>query len=247
MRRLLHAAAAAAALAVAPAASADLIYSESFETDGNGTRYTTSVPEFSDGGGDFFTRTDGSNIGGFIEYTGQDGDFYFAASDIDGEVAESLQTLTISGIDIAGFTDLSFEGLFAEDDDGANQDWDPSDFFHLDYSIDGGAFQNLLWFEADIASGFNGEPRQDTDFDGVGDGAALSPTFTNFLAQITGTGSTLELRATFELNSGDEDIAIDNFRINGNPAAVPEPASFALIGFAAVGAIGARRRRLARS
>ena len=37
-----------------------VIYTEGFESDGNGTRYTTSVAEFSDGDGDFFTRTDGS-------------------------------------------------------------------------------------------------------------------------------------------------------------------------------------------
>ena len=30
---------------------------ESFETDGNGTRYTTTTPEFTDGFNDFFIKT----------------------------------------------------------------------------------------------------------------------------------------------------------------------------------------------
>jgi hypothetical protein len=58
------------------------IFFEDFETDGNGTRYTTSVPEFTDGSGDFFTRTDGSDIGGFYSVTGFGDSFYFAAMDL---------------------------------------------------------------------------------------------------------------------------------------------------------------------
>lgn len=46
-----------------------ILFQEGFETDGNGTRYITSVPEFSDGFGDFFTQTDGS----FWKATGQQG------------------------------------------------------------------------------------------------------------------------------------------------------------------------------
>ena len=234
---------------LAPAASADLIFLETFETDGNGTRYTTSVPEFSDGQGDFFTRTDGSTIGTFVEYQNQNG-FFFAAMDIDGEVPSSQQTITFSGFDITGFDRFEFSGLFAEDDDGTNQDIDPSDFVRFEYQVDGGGFQNLLAFEgADFTGGTatnpaNGVFRRDTDFDGEGDGAEVTDTFSQFSSEFFASGTTLDIRATLDLNSGDEDIAFDNLRLDGfQTAAVPEPGTFALLGLASLGGLAARRRK----
>ena len=204
---------------------ADIIR-EGFETDGNGTRYATSVPEFSDGAGDFFTRTDGTNIGAFIAVAGQTGQFWFGASDIDGEGAASRQTLTFTGIDIAGFTGLGLSVDLAEDDDGTNEDWDAADFVHFDVSIDGSAFQPVLWVEGanftSVNGTSNGAPLIDTDFDGEGDGTEITATFQTFGQAIAGTGSTLDLRVTFDLDSGDEDIAIDEIAITGtNSSAGP--------------------------
>ena len=197
-----------------------LIFTESFETDGNGTRYTTSIPEFSDGAFDFFTRTDGSNIGGAYQVTNGDGSFFFAAQDINGEGAASQQTLSFSGIDISGFTNLNFSALFAEDDDGNNQDWDDPDFVLLEYQIDGGGFENLFAIaELDDGDAFNQEPGVDTDFDGIADGSAITSTFTEFSSAIAGTGSLLDLRFTIDLDAGDEDIAIDNIQIAGDSLA----------------------------
>ncbi|MDJ0518425.1 MAG: Calx-beta domain-containing protein [Trichodesmium sp. MO_231.B1] len=193
------------------------LFVENFETDGNGTRYTTSIPEFSDGAGDFFTRTNGSNIGSFYQVLNPEGSFYFAAQDIDGEGAASEQTLTFSGIDIAGFTNLNFSTLLAEDDDGSNQDWDLPDFVLFEYQIDGAGFRNLLAIES-VPDGdaFNAVPAQDTDFDGDGDGTEVTDTFASFSSAIAGTGSTLDLRITFDLDSRDEDLAIDNIEITGD-------------------------------
>ncbi|MEO1293454.1 MAG: hypothetical protein AAFV62_11600, partial [Pseudomonadota bacterium] len=193
-----------------------IIYSESFETDGNGTRYTTSVPEFSDGFGDFFTRTDGSTIGSFYEVTGADGDFYFAAQDLDGEGAIPPLTLDITGIDITGVTNLGLSFLAAEDDEGTNQDWDASDFVHISVQIDGGGYVDILNFES-VPDGdeFNAVPGVDTDFDGDGDGTELTDVFQTFTAAIAGSGSTLDLRIEYQLDAGDEDFAIDLIEING--------------------------------
>jgi len=196
-----------------------ILLTESFETDGNGTRYKTSTAEFSDGGSDFFTRTDGSNISSAYEVTGADGNFYFAAQDIDGEGANAQQTLEINTIDISSFENLSFSLLLAEDDDGNNEDWDNSDFFLIKYQIDGGGYQNLLAIENDGAE-FNTAPLIDTDFDGIGDGQELTDVFTSFGNSITGTGNLLDLRITFNLDSGDEDIAIDNLQIIGESVGI---------------------------
>ena len=105
------------------------LFEEDFETDGSGVRYTASE-ECTDGSGDFFTRTDGSNIGSFVEYFSPSNTWYWAAMDTDGtpECNSAIQTITWTGIDISGKVDLTFSGLFAEDDDGTNQDWDNNDY-----------------------------------------------------------------------------------------------------------------------
>ena len=143
--------------------------------------------------------------------------------DIDGEGAASTQTLNFSGLDIAGLTNLQFSIDVAEDDDAANQDWDADTALRIEYSIDGGAFQNLLAFEA--TGGTNTEPALDTDFDGIGDGTTLTNLFQTFSAAIAGTGSTLDIRITFEnLDAGDEDAAIDNIVITGDSTGgTPDP------------------------
>ena len=104
------------------------IYIEDFE-DGT-VGYTTSVAEFNDGDGDFFTRTDGSGLGGYTVSNVQ-GTYFFAAMDLDGDGENSEQTLTFSDINIAGYESLELRVYLAEDDDGTNQDWDAGDFVQI--------------------------------------------------------------------------------------------------------------------
>lgn len=195
-----------------------IIFRETFETDGNGIRYVTSVDEFSDGFGDFFTRTDGTNIGSFYSVTGQEGSSWFAVMDTNGEPqGDATVTLSIGGIDINGVRDLQVSGLFAEDDDGSNQDWDADARVHVEAQIDGGGYFKVLQFAAQGAT--NTEPGLDSDFDGVADGALLSGSFARFAADITGMGALLDLRITFEnLEAGDEDISIDDITVSGTLA-----------------------------
>ena len=188
-----------------------LPFTEDFEGGSGG--YTVSTTEFTDNAGDYFLLTDGSNISG--AYTGTSGSF-FAAQDVDGEGAASDQTITWSGIDITGCSSISFSVDLAED--GPNDKWDLADFVHFDISIDGGAFTPLLWFEND-GSTFNTDPQVDADFDGTGDGAALTSTWQTFTSAIAGSGSTLSIRVSLDLDSGDEDIAIDNISVTGTCAA----------------------------
>lgn len=193
------------------------LYEESFETNTNGTNYTTSIAEFTDGGGDFFLRTDGSDIGSFYEVNGVDGLFIFAAQDIDGEGATLPVSVSTIAIDVTGLSDVDFAILLAEDDDGdTNQDWDDADFVNITYSVDGGADQNLLWIRSE-ATGTNNTPKIDTNFDGIGDGAEITSTFTEYVRNIALSGnSSITFKIEMSLNSGDEDIAFDNIRvING--------------------------------
>jgi len=180
-----------------------------FEIAGNG--YTASIPEFSDGSKEYFTQTDGSDISSTIEFTNPDGS-YFAAQDIDGQGATLPVNLNVLNVDISNLTDLEFSIDLAED--SLHNRWDEPDYVHIYYTIDGGTEQNLLWIEND-GSQFNSVPLIDTNFDGNGDGAQITDTFTTFTESIPVTGTTMEIRIEFNLDSEEEDIAIDNISVCG--------------------------------
>jgi|GEM_PF-1868631 len=183
-----------------------------FETQGSG--YTTSITEQSDGSGNYFTQTNGTNIS--ATFTGTDGSF-FAAQDIDDITSSpSLPVeLTVDNIDISTLTNLEFSIDLAEDDDGSNQDWDAPDYMRIYYTIDGGTEQNLLWVESELSSGSNGRPLIDTDFNGVGDGTEITDTFQTFTESIASTGTSMDIRIEFQLDAGNEDIALDNISVCG--------------------------------
>lgn len=175
--------------------------------------YTPSITEFTDNSKDYFKRTDGSDISG-ESFTNQQGSFYFGAQDIDGEGATLPVSLSINDIDISGYTSLILRVYLAEDATGSSEHWDASDYVRFTYDIDEGTTTNLLWIET-LGDTTNGPPGIDTNFDGNGDGSEITDAFSQFSANITGTGSSLDLTIEFNLNSGDEDIAIDQIEILG--------------------------------
>ncbi len=218
--------------AIAGAAQAQVTaFNQDFESDSG---FSTSVPQFSDGSGDFFLRTGGSlSFGSFVNYNGADGDF-FAGMDLDGEGATLPLSLTTDTFSISGLTDLNFSVDLAEDQDGTNEDWDDADFVDFEYSVDGGAWTNIFSvLPIDDGTLFNQEPA----IGGLA-GNEITDTFQSFTAALTGvTGNTMAIRAVFQLDSGDEDLALDNITVSG----VPAPGAVALLGVA--GLAGMRRRR----
>jgi len=198
------------------------IYLLDFETAGG---YTTSTVEFTDNDRDYFTRLDASGLPGLVELYNVQGSYFFGAQDIDGEGASSDQTLTITGIDITGATGLEFRVYLAEDDDGIKESYDKVDYVHFDYQIDGGGYLPLLWVE-NSGSQFNTPPFLDPDFDGDGNGTELTDTLTQFIQAIAGTGSSLDIRISFDLDGGEEDIAIDNIEVYGTTCSVSTITSF---------------------
>lgn len=202
------------------------------EAFNDASQFTPSAGFFSDGFNDYFGISDGAGGGhwgldpvpaGLKGYTGNIGRF-LTGMDLDGEGASLPITATWSGLDISGLTDLKFEGDFAEFFDSPG-DIDQGDYIILTARIDGGPAEQILAFRgADFSSGTsNGIFRQDTDFDGAGDGAALSNALSTFMADIAGTGSTLDLTLQVNLNSGDEDFAVDNFRVTGTSSGGATP------------------------
>ncbi|WP_052823470.1 T9SS type A sorting domain-containing protein [Neotamlana sedimentorum] len=184
------------------------VFQESFESGTSGTPSITC----NDGSYDFFTITDGSDIGSGYSVSNPNGSYFFAAQDTDAtECGATNPTLTFTGIDISSYTNLTFAMLVAEDDDGSNQDWDADTSVLVEINIDGSGYTSILQFSGGGAT--NTEPGLDTNFDGIADSTLLSDDFSEFTVSIN-SGSSADLRITFNnLNAGDEDIAIDNLRI----------------------------------
>lgn len=179
----------------------------------------SALTEFSDGFNDYVIRTTGTDINASISYTGVEGTHFFGVQDVNGEGGPDSVRQTFDAIDISGFENLQFSILIAEDNSNdGNEDWDENSAMKITYSIDGGTFQNLIAVES-TSSSFNNAPAIDTNFDGTGDGAAITDAFTEFSASIAGTGSSLVVRIDYEnLQDGDEDVAIDNLVILGDLA-----------------------------
>ncbi|MBM7066357.1 ExeM/NucH family extracellular endonuclease [Actibacterium sp. 188UL27-1] len=164
-----------------------------------------------DGGADF-----GGDAAptGFNIYTNI-ADNYLGGSDIDGgtPAIEEPAFLTWSGIDITGLSNLRISADLATDDSDAALD--PDDFISFEVSIDGGAFEQVMAFETLDATTFNQNTfLQDTDFDGIGDGDALTSAFATFSDDFAVSGSTLDLRVAVRVDAGREDFGIDNITLD---------------------------------
>lgn len=219
---------------------ADVVMHEDFE---DAIRlYTTSTPEFSDGGSDYFgIHPVAVNALPRVAYTGFGGSGYFAVEDMDdGGTRPGTGTLSFN-VNITGFESLNLDISFAA---GGNSDpeYDNSgaidDGFLVRATIDSDPLQNLLAFES---TGTNTVTRQDTDFDGTGDGLIPSSAFADYNLPISGTGSNLLLEIIITSNDGHVEYAFDDVIINGT--AVPEPSSFLFLGMLGSVVIGWKKKR----
>lgn len=209
------------------------VWSESFEDDGQGVRYT-STPEFTDGGGDYWLRTDGAGLPiSAGAYSGYDGTYFWAAEDVDGEGGTDEPELNVTGIDISGAASLSFSGLFAaghEGGPGASK-YDSTDYMKVQYQIDSGGYVDGICFSYE--PGTDGGPTTnepiglDADCNGESDGVAgrLNATLAEYGFAIAGTGSTLDLKVIVSVNAGDEELAFDQLKVSGNLGDVPPTVS----------------------
>ncbi len=200
-------------------------WSDTFEDSGapsSGTR----TPSFSGGFGTpytrYFIRCQPSDISLQASYTNIQGTKFWAGEDIDAAPAgvqgaqSSIQNITWTGINISGKTGLSFKGYFAT---SLTTVWDhgssttQTDYIVVYYRIDGGSWTQCLAFYPNVANGFSIPMAIDTDNDGVGDGSILTAAFTEFTANISGTGTTLELKVEATSNTVGEELAFDHFRL----------------------------------
>lgn len=171
----------------------------------------------------FRTNVAGINLISGV-YTGMQGTKFWAGEDIDygstctNASVSANQQVTWSSINISGKTSLSFKGLFAANSSFGNN-WEGSsfgasqDYIAVEYRIDGGTWTKAVAFYASTAAQTQ-TLKLETTGDLIGDGADLTYTFTEYTANIIGTGSLMDLRLNvFANGSGTEEIAADNFRL----------------------------------
>jgi len=138
--------------------------------------------------------------------------------------------------DIAGLT-----GIVVSADFAAMGDFESSDVFNFEYSIDGGAFSPLFTSSVDEAGSMMYAMDNAANNPVILDdplainGTLLNDEFQTLSAAVAGTGSELAIRFTASSNGGSEAFGFDNL------AVVPSPGAAALLGLG--GLFAARRRR----
>ncbi|WP_169312041.1 T9SS type A sorting domain-containing protein [Fluviicola taffensis] len=161
-------------------------------------------------------------------YSGFQGSKFWAGEDIDAALTgtnfgqSATQTISWNSINISGKSGLIFKGYFACDnvpnvwERGLNDPANPADYMIISYQIDGGAWVDGVRIFATATGQFAPE----TTGDSIGDGTILtSYAFTEFTANIVGTGTTLNLKFKCYANGGTtEELAIDDFRLFETPA-----------------------------
>jgi len=199
--------------------STDNLISESFETDGAGTRYTLNEGHFSGSSGDFFLRgttTTFTGAGG-LSVASPNGTNYMGGEDMDGSGGSPERIVTFNSVNSSGYSNLTVS-LLVGSNNGANFDNNANaDYLLVERRMDGGSWVTIGAFRSKANVGAaNGRLALDADLSGVGDASPeIGSTFANFNFSIGTTGDALELRIRFRSDADGEDIYFDNVQLSG--------------------------------
>lgn len=179
--------------------SQNLPFTESFETDGRGTRYAL-VGRFTNGAGTF-DRGQPSGA------TNLDGTF--------GVIAEDtlLDSAPVKAVDFQLNTS-GYVGVTASVRLGAlgGAVFDTSDTIAIEASVDGGAFSTISSFRSTVA--LNGSLALDANNDGIIDGGQLGAALQDFTFAMP-AATTLTLRVRCQTNSSGERLVVDRVVVQG--------------------------------
>lgn len=195
------------------------ILNETFEST---ALFTTSESFFSNGdrtyfgiAGDIHDFGNGPIPSGLKEYDGFVGN-YLTGMRLNGMGAELPVQILWENINIQGVSQLIFKGDFAEFVDEPGH-IDANDYILVEYQIDNQGYRSLLSFVgADFSTpSHNGVFREDTNFNGIGDGQALDYQAQRFIKNIAEIGDRMDIRISISVNAHEEDFAIDNIILTG--------------------------------
>jgi hypothetical protein len=230
-----------------PLRSQVVLHSESFETDGEGTRYTSNTYSFCPTDPDYFLRTNsnpvlpgGCSVGFGSTLTGLQGSFFWAGEDIMSNQLpfpgnHAPGQITTQNINIGGYGSLQVS-LYLATASNTGTRWESADSINIQVSIDGGAYRTVGRFMGNSPAG--GRLRIDADLDGAITGAdpltnCDTAAFVQRTFSISGSGTTLNVRLDFDQWGGTEESAIDLIQVQGilqpcTPPTITCPATQAL-------------------
>lgn len=222
--------------------SQTVLFTEGFETDGEGTRYTSNT--FIDCiQSDYFVRTNtnpaqptGCGTALFLSsLTNLQGSFFWASEDVrtSSPVPNSRPpaVITTQSFNITGYTSLTVS-LFVACSGNNGLRWESTDSLNIKASINGGAFRTVGRFmgKGDAVTGAH--LGVDANLNGVYN-VGIDPAtdvsnvnFTQYSFNIPGTGSTMRLQFDYDQLGGSEELAIDQIQVTGNIVVPVRWASF---------------------
>ena len=180
---------------------------ENFDND---SQFVKSENFFTDSTGDYFGiydpvgdtddfDGDPTSFGGIPNYSNYSFN-YLIGEDLDAAGGSSTRTLTWSNLNITGYTNLTFS-VYLGVDTGY---FDSSDEVTFAVDIDGGGYTDIVSFSG-----------TGTNTNATNGSITLSKILQEVTANITGTGTSLNLRLTVSADSSNEEFAIDNIRLEG--------------------------------
>lgn len=192
-----------------------ILLQESFETDGEGSRYTT-LNGSDDGGSDYFARRQVGSANTYGLSGGDlDGTWFWGIQDIDGEgqaledLASDEARLTFNEISIDGYANLTLTIAFAQ---AANEvEFDNS--IMAEYRTDGGEWITVGGFRGIHTNSAGRYFEGDASTYPEPGAPRLNRNFSDFSWNIFASGQTLQLRIYSNANGSNEGYYFDNVRM----------------------------------
>jgi len=211
-------------------AAVGLPYTEDFETDGEGTRYTANTFAIAGPSTGFFRATTSPPVGpGNVTptnstFSGYSGSSYWFGEGTNGigSPTSPVAAVQLAPVNAAGYVDLRFTLRMGQGQGTQSNPWANTDFVKLYYRTNGGAW---TLFGAFYGNNSTNELRQDTNLDGVAE--TTSPRLTSTLqdivfANIPNSAAVANLDFKVEQGSiGTKELAFDYIRITGTQQVAP--------------------------
>jgi hypothetical protein len=231
-------------LGLSTAHAQSTLVQESFETNGEGTRYTSNTFDNRATTVQYFLRAQPPVSGFNSSFTasGIDGSWLWAGEAVRGQTGGNPDRaplyVQLNTINIANKSNVQVKVLLA-DPRGLSSNatigqgtlnWENDDFVRIKVRVNGGSWVTVGQFVGDnAAGGTGGRLRQDTNFSNTSYDAAdaSSPIIDNFFKDftfnVTGSGTTLDVMVEEDFIGGSEELAFDNIRVIGTQATTAAP------------------------
>ena len=206
-----------------------VFYSEGFETDGEGVRYTSNTYDIPSPTCDFFARMPSTPLNVCFQnnfFTGFQGSYFWGSEDIMSSPGTKPPGSIVSqSINTSGYTNLTISLYLATGNNivPTNSRWESADSINIQVSFNGGStYTTVGRFVGNNIVG--GDLIKDVNLNGVadtGEPVASVNTFTKHTFNISGTGSSMIFRLDFDQLGGSEELGIDQIEIAGIAAPCP--------------------------